>query len=76
MHIYERVVATLLLAPLAITLIVMTATFLVAGLRDLFDLLARMRVPEKPEFESIPKEDIDDYIMELKKENDIKLQAQ
>ena len=75
MHLYELVVAIILVAPLAITLIVLTATFLVAGLRDLFDLLARMRVPEKPEFEPIPEGDVDEYIKELKNENDLKLRA-
>jgi hypothetical protein len=53
----------------------MTATFLVAGLRELFDLLAWMRVPEKPEFEPIQKEDVNIYIKELKKENDLNLRA-
>ena len=75
MHLYEFVVAIMLLAPLVITLIVMTATFLVAGLRELFDLLARMRVLEKPEFEPMPEEAIDVYIKELKKENDLNLKA-
>jgi hypothetical protein len=75
LQLYEFVVAIILVAPLAITLIVLTATFLVAGLRDLFDLLAQMRVPEKPEFEPITKGDIDDYIKELKNENDLKLET-
>jgi hypothetical protein len=75
LQLYEFVVAIMLVAPLAITLIVLTATFLVAGLRDLFEILARVRVPETPEYEPIPEGDVDEYIKELKKENDLKLEA-
>ena len=66
---YEFIVTILLLAPLGITLIVLTASFIGAGLRDLANFLAG----EKPEMPEIaPEGDVVEYIEELKKEKDLK----
>jgi hypothetical protein len=69
LQLYEFVVTILLLAPLGITLIVLTVSFIGAGLRDLANILAREE-PEMPEI--APEGDVGEYIEELKKEKNLK----
>lgn len=66
---YEFIVTILLLAPLGITLIVLTVSFIRAGLRELANFLSGEEL-QMPEIAS--EGDVVEYIEELKKEKDLK----
>lgn len=72
MRLYEVVITFLLIAPLAVTLVVLAMNILGAGIKDLIKFQEK-REKEKKIMQdgSSPEGEIDKYIQELKKERDL-----
>jgi hypothetical protein len=73
MKLFEVVVTFILIAPLMVTLVVLTISFFSAGVRDLINFLGeRKKEPERSIPEVAPEAEVDRYIEELKKERKLR----
>lgn len=72
MRLYEVVITFILIAPLAVTIVVLAMNLLGAGIKDLIKFQEK-REKEKKIMQdgSSPEGEIDKYIQELKKERDL-----
>ena len=76
MQLHEMVIIFILIAPLAITTVVISANLIGAGIKDLVAFLDRTQKEEETKLptEPYPESDVVRYIHELKKEKELSQQ--
>ena len=76
MQLHEMVITFILIAPLAVTIVVISVNLIGAGIKDLVAFLDRTQGEEKTKLptEPYPESDVVRYIHELKKEKELSQQ--
>jgi hypothetical protein len=76
LELFEVTVTFILIAPLMVTLIVLSISLVGAGVRDLISFMGeRKKEPEVPSPEAATEAEIDGYIDELKKDRKLRQSA-